>query len=36
VEVPMGITLRQIVYDIGGGIKGGRKFKAIFREVIWS
>lgn len=28
VEVPMGITLREIVYDIGGGIPGGRKFKA--------
>jgi NADH:ubiquinone oxidoreductase subunit F (NADH-binding)/NAD-dependent dihydropyrimidine dehydrogenase PreA subunit len=29
VEVPMGITLRQIVYDIGGGIPGGKRFKAI-------
>jgi NADH:ubiquinone oxidoreductase subunit F (NADH-binding)/(2Fe-2S) ferredoxin/Pyruvate/2-oxoacid:ferredoxin oxidoreductase delta subunit len=29
VEVPMGTTLRQIVYTIGGGIKGGRKFKAV-------
>jgi NADH-quinone oxidoreductase subunit F len=29
VEVPMGITLNEIVYDIGGGIKGGRKFKAV-------
>ncbi|MGD1153497.1 MAG: NADH-quinone oxidoreductase subunit NuoF [Syntrophales bacterium] len=28
VEVPMGTTLGQIVYDIGGGIPGGRKFKA--------
>jgi NADP-reducing hydrogenase subunit HndC len=28
IEVPMGITLREIVYDIGGGIKNGRKFKA--------
>jgi len=28
VEVPMGISLRSIVYDIGEGIKGGRKFKA--------
>jgi len=28
VEVPMGTTLRQIVYDIGGGIPRGRKFKA--------
>ena len=29
VEVPMGITLREIVYDIGGGIPDGRKFKAV-------
>jgi NADH:ubiquinone oxidoreductase subunit F (NADH-binding)/(2Fe-2S) ferredoxin/ferredoxin len=29
VEVPMGITLREIVYDIGGGILGGKKFKAV-------
>ncbi|PKM95400.1 MAG: NADH-quinone oxidoreductase subunit NuoF [Firmicutes bacterium HGW-Firmicutes-1] len=29
VEVPMGITLREIIYDIGGGIQGGRKFKAL-------
>jgi NADH-quinone oxidoreductase subunit F len=29
VEVPMGITLREIVYEIGGGIPRGRKFKAI-------
>jgi len=28
VEVPMGTTLGQIVYDIGGGIPGGKKFKA--------
>ena len=28
VEVPMGITLREIVFDIGGGIPNGRKFKA--------
>ncbi|MBQ9313520.1 MAG: NADH-quinone oxidoreductase subunit NuoF [Clostridia bacterium] len=28
VEVPMGITLREIIYDIGGGIPNGRKFKA--------
>ena len=28
VEVPMGITLREIVYDIGGGIPNGRAFKA--------
>ena len=29
VEVPMGITLREMVYDIGGGIPGGKKFKAV-------
>ncbi len=29
VEVPMGITLRQIVYDIGGGIPDGKAFKAV-------
>ena len=29
VEVPMGITLRQIIYDIGGGIPAGKKFKAV-------
>ncbi len=29
VEVPMGITLREIVYQIGGGIPGGKRFKAI-------
>ncbi len=28
IEVPMGITLREIVYEIGGGIPGGRTFKA--------
>lgn len=28
VEVPMGTTLREIIYDIGGGIPGGRDFKA--------
>ena len=28
VEVPMGTTVREIVYDIGGGIPGGKKFKA--------
>lgn len=28
VEVPMGVTLREIVYDIGGGIPNERKFKA--------
>jgi len=29
VEVPMGITLREIIYEIGGGIPKGRKFKAV-------
>jgi NADP-reducing hydrogenase subunit HndC len=29
VEVPMGITLRDIVYKIGGGIPGGKRFKAV-------
>jgi NADH:ubiquinone oxidoreductase subunit F (NADH-binding)/(2Fe-2S) ferredoxin len=28
IEVPMGTTLREIIYDIGGGIKDGKKFKA--------
>ncbi len=28
VEIPMGVTLREIVEDIGGGIPGGKKFKA--------
>jgi len=29
VEVPMGITLRDIIYKLGGGIPGGKKFKAV-------
>jgi NADH-quinone oxidoreductase subunit F len=29
IEVPMGTTLREIIFDIGGGIKGGKKFKAV-------
>lgn len=29
IEVPMGISLREIIYDIGGGIPGGKKFKAV-------
>jgi len=29
VEVPMGTTLREIIYDIGGGIPNGRAFKAV-------
>ena len=28
-EVPLGITLREVVYDIGGGLKNGKKFKAV-------
>ena len=29
VEVPMGMTLREIIFDIGGGIPGGKSFKAV-------
>jgi NADH:ubiquinone oxidoreductase subunit F (NADH-binding) len=29
IEVPMGISLREIIFDIGGGIPGGRDFKAV-------
>ncbi|WP_019912899.1 NADH-quinone oxidoreductase subunit NuoF [Paenibacillus sp. HW567] len=29
VEVPMGITLREVIFEIGGGIPGGKKFKAV-------
>ena len=29
VEVPMGTTLREIIFDIGGGIRGGKAFKAV-------
>ncbi len=29
IEVPMGITLREVIFEIGGGIKNGRKFKAV-------
>jgi bidirectional [NiFe] hydrogenase diaphorase subunit len=29
IEVPMGITLREIIFDIGGGIPDGKKFKAV-------
>ena len=29
VEVPMGMTLRQVIFDIGGGIAGDKKFKAV-------
>jgi NADH:ubiquinone oxidoreductase subunit F (NADH-binding)/(2Fe-2S) ferredoxin len=28
IEVPMGITLREVIYEIGGGIRNGKKFKA--------
>jgi len=29
VEIPMGTTLREVIYDIGGGIPNGKKFKAV-------
>ena len=29
IEVPMGMTLREIIFDIGGGVPDGRKFKAV-------
>ena len=29
IEVPMGTTLREVIYDIGGGIKNGKDFKAV-------
>ncbi|PKQ64966.1 NADH dehydrogenase [Labilibaculum filiforme] len=29
IEVPMGTTLREVIYEIGGGIKDGKKFKAV-------
>jgi NADH-quinone oxidoreductase subunit F len=29
VEVPMGITLQELIFDIGGGIQGGKQFKAV-------
>ena len=29
IEVPMGTTLREIIYDIGGGLKNGSEFKAV-------
>ncbi|MBP5693054.1 MAG: NADH-quinone oxidoreductase subunit NuoF [Bacteroidales bacterium] len=29
IEVPMGTTLREVIFDIGGGIKGGKQFKAV-------
>jgi len=29
VEIPMGITLRELIFEIGGGIPGGKRFKAV-------
>ena len=29
IEVPMGTTFREVIFDIGGGIRGGKKFKAV-------
>ncbi|MDR2455743.1 MAG: SLBB domain-containing protein, partial [Deltaproteobacteria bacterium] len=29
IEVPMGMTLREVVFDVGGGMKGGKNFKAV-------
>lgn len=29
IEVPMGTTLREVIFDIGGGMRGGRKFKGV-------
>ena len=29
IEVPMGTTLREVIFDIGGGIQGGKKFKSV-------
>ena len=29
VEIPMGLTLRDVIFDIGGGIRGGKRFKAV-------
>ncbi|MBN2215063.1 MAG: NADH-quinone oxidoreductase subunit NuoF [Bacteroidales bacterium] len=29
IEVPMGITLREVIFEIGGGIRNGKKFKAV-------
>ena len=28
-EVPMGTTLRQVIYGVGSGVAGGRRFKAV-------
>ena len=29
VDVPMGITLRELIFEVGGGVPAGRKFKAV-------
>jgi NADH-quinone oxidoreductase subunit F len=29
IEVPMGMTLREVIFDVGGGMKGGKSFKAV-------
>jgi NADH-quinone oxidoreductase subunit F len=29
IEVPLGMTLKEVIYDVGGGMKGGKKFKAV-------
>ena len=29
IEVPMGTTLREVIFDIGGGVRGGKQFKAV-------
>ncbi|MBQ1351887.1 MAG: NADH-quinone oxidoreductase subunit NuoF [Oscillospiraceae bacterium] len=29
IEVPMGTTLREVIYEIGGGVRGGKEFKAV-------
>ena len=29
IEVPMGTTIREVIFDIGGGIRDGKKFKAV-------
>ncbi|HVO43443.1 MAG TPA: NADH-ubiquinone oxidoreductase-F iron-sulfur binding region domain-containing protein, partial [Aggregatilineales bacterium] len=29
IEIPMGMTLREIIFDVGGGIPGGKQFKAV-------
>ena len=34
IEVPMGTTLREVIFDIGGGIKNGKKFKAVQKMCI--